>query len=188
MALAYSGARVELREVKLGDKPAEFVALSTKATVPVLQLNDGRVLDESLDIIDWALSANDPDGWLVEDKDGLIKENDCLFKPLLDRYKYADRHPQMSQWEHREAALYFLSLLNSKLKNGNYLACSRLSMVDIALMPFIRQFAGVEPDWFENSEFAALSLWLQNLTASTLFKRVMSKYAYWQAGDAVVYF
>ena len=188
LALAYSDIRVELREVKLSDKPADMLAISPKATVPVLQLIDGRILEESLDIIDWALSISDPDGWLVEDKDGLIKKNDCLFKPLLDRYKYADRHPQMSQRQHREAALCFISLLDNRLKDGNYLLGSRLSVVDIAIMPFVRQFAGVEPDWFAQSEFIALRHWLEKLVESPLFKKVMNKYRFWQAGDASVYF
>jgi len=188
LALANSGIRVELREVKLSDKPAELLALSSKATVPVLRLNDGRILDESLDIIEWALSIADPDGWLVEDKEALIKENDEVFKPLLDQYKYADRHPQLTQQEHRTAALPFLTLLDSKLQHSEYLTGSQLSRVDISIMPFIRQFAGVEPDWFAQSEFIALHRWLQSLIASALFKNVMSKYSFWEAGDASVYF
>ena len=188
MALAYSGLRVELREVKLADKAPELVALSSKATVPVLQLTDGRILDESIDIIHWALSLKDPDGWSVHDKDGLIRQNDEVFKPLLDRYKYADRYPQLSQSEHREAALPFLTLLNNQLENDGFLAGSHLSVVDIAILPFIRQFAGVDPDWFAQSEFPNLRHWLGELTTSTLFKNVMAKYPFWQAGDSPVYF
>lgn len=187
LALANSDIKVELREVKLSDKPAEFLALSSKATVPVLQLSDGRILEESLDIIEWALSNADRDGWLVEDKDALIKENDDVFKPLLDQYKYADRYPQLSQQEYRAAALPFLILLDSKLQDCDYLTGSRLSCVDISIMPFIRQFAGVEPDWFVQSEFVALRHWLQRLVTSPLFKKVMSKYSFWKAGDASVY-
>jgi len=188
LALAYSGIKVELREVKLSDKPAEFLALSAKATVPVLHLCDGRILEESLDIIEWALSNADPDGWLVEDENTLIKENDDVFKPLLDHYKYADRFPQFSQHEHRAAALPFLTLLDSKLQGSDYLAGSRLSRVDISIMPFVRQFAGVEPDWFAQSEFIALRHWLQKLVESPLFKKAMVKYSFWEAGDASVYF
>ena len=187
LALANSDIKVELREVKLSDKPAEFLVLSSKATVPVLQLVDGRILEESLDIIEWALSNADPDGWLVEDKDALINENDNVFKPLLDRYKYADRFPQLSQQEHRVAALPFLTLLDSKLQGSDYLTGSRLSRVDISIMPFIRQFAGVEPDWFAQSEFIALRHWLQKLIDSHLFKMVMHKYSFWEAGDASIY-
>ena len=188
LALANSGIKVELREVKLSDKPVEFLALSSKATVPVLQLSDGRILEESLDIIEWALSNADPDGWLVEDKDALINENDDVFKPLLDQYKYADQYTLLSQHEHRAAALPFLMLLDSKLQDSDYLTGSQLSRVDISIMPFIRQFAGVEPDWFAQSEFIALRHWLQKLIDSHLFKKVMRKYSFWEAGDASVYF
>ena len=188
LALVYSGIKVELREVKLSDKPTEFLVLSSKATVPVLQLSDGRILEESLEIIDWALSNADPDGWQVDDKCTLINHNDAVFKPLLDQYKYADRYPDLSQHEHRAVALPFLALLDKQLQNNDYLAGSRLSRVDISIMPFIRQFAGVEPDWFVQSEYVALRLWLQGLIASPLFKRVMSKYKFWKAGDALVYF
>ena len=188
LALAYSGIKVELREVKLSDKPAEFLALSAKATVPVLQLNDGRILEESLDIIEWALSTADPDGWLVADESALINANDEVFKPLLDRYKYADRYTELSQQEHRTAALPFLALLDSKLQDSDYLTGSRLTRVDISIMPFIRQFAGVEPDWFVQSELIALRHWLEKLLESPLFKKVMVKTSFWQAGDASVYF
>jgi len=188
MVLVYSGIEVELREVKLADKAPEFIALSNKATVPVLQLEDGRILDESLDIISWSLSLNDPDGWIVGDNEGLIRENDEAFKPLLDKYKYADRYPQLNQSEHRQLALPFLTLLNNRLEMDDYLIGSRLSIVDIAIMPFVRQFAGVEPDWFAQSELVALHRWLQNLEALALFKRVMTKYTVWKAGDAAVYF
>ena len=112
MALAYSGIRVELREVRLSNKPEEFIKISPKATVPVLVLESGEIIEESIDIIHWALLINDPEQWLVEDREGLIKENDEVFKLLLDRYKYADRFPELTVDEHRQAALPFLRRLD----------------------------------------------------------------------------
>lgn len=188
MALTYSDIQVELREVSLSNKPQEFIDISPKATVPVLVLEDGRVLEESLDIVYWALSINDPEQWLLEDREGLIRQNDDDFKPLLDRYKYADRFPEMTVEEHREAALPFLHLLNNRLANNSWLQGSRMSMVDVAIMPFVRQFAGVEPSWFEQSEFESLRCWLGSMLDSELFGRVMRKSAFRKAGDEAVYF
>lgn len=187
IALAYSGIRVELREVSLNNKPEAFINTSPKATVPVLVLESGQVLDESIDIIYWALSNNDPEQWLVENQEGLIRENDERFKPLLDRYKYSDRFPEMTIDEHRQVALPFLHLLNNKLASNDWMLGSRISMVDVAIMPFVRQFAGVEPRWFEQSEFQALRRWLKSMLASELFTQVMRKTVFWKPGDEAVY-
>ena len=186
MALVYSGIEIELREVKLNDLSPSMLALSPKGTVPVLHLVEGKVLEESLDIIDWALAQADPGNWL-RSSDGLIIENDGSFKLLLDRYKYADRYPEKSQLEHRELALSFLQQLDLQLQNSAYLYDDKLSKVDIAIMPFIRQFAGVEPAWFANCEFSALRRWLQVMLASELFQKVMPKRAVWNPGDETVY-
>lgn len=188
MALAYSGIRVELREVRLSNKPEELIKLSPKATVPVLVLESGETLEESIDIMHWALSINDPEQWQVGDRERLIRENDEGFKPLLDRYKYADRFPELTIYEHRQAALSFLSRLNKILTGNNFLSGERLSLVDVAIMPFVRQFSGVEPLWFEESEFESLRRWLGSMLASELFERVMRKVDFWEAGDEVVWF
>lgn len=188
MALAYSGIRVELREVRLSNKPEEFINISPKATVPVLVLENGETLEESIEIIRWALSINDPEQWLVEDRGGLIRENDEVFKSLLDRYKYADRFPELTVDEHRKAALPFLRRLDKILTNNNFLSGERLSFVDVAIMPFVRQFAGVEPRWFDQSEFESLRRWLGSMLASELFGRVMLKVDFWEAGGEVVWF
>ncbi len=181
MALVYSGIRVELREVRLSNKPEEFINSSPKATVPVLVLESGEILEESLDIIRWALSINDPEQWLVEDREGLIKENDEAFKRLLDRYKYAGRFPELTVDEHRQAALPFLRRLDKILTSSNYLSGEKLSFVDVAIMPFVRQFAGVDPGWFEQSEFESLRRWLGSMLATELFNQVMRKVDFWEA-------
>ena len=188
MALTYSKIEVELREVKLNDLPSDMLRLSPKATVPVMHLPDGSVLEESLDVIDWALSVRDHEDWRGADDEDLVRENDDVFKPLLDRYKYADRFPQKTQFEHRRAALFFLDKLEARLKNYTYLTGKRLGRVDVAIMPFIRQFAAVEPGWFEQCEYAAVRYWLQGMLDSALFQNVMKKYPLWKHGNEPVYF
>ena len=190
MALAYSAISVELREIRLSNIPQELLRISPKAAVPVLHFPDGTLFEQSLDIMHWALSVSDPQQWQVDDFESqqLMWQNDEDFKPLLDAYKYAERFPQLSQLEHRNNAEYFLRRLEHRLVEHPYLAADRQTIADIAIMPFIRQFAGVEPQWFEQCEFKALRHWLQNLLTTPLFKRVMSKYDFWKAGDATVYF
>lgn len=187
MALLYGDIRVELREVRLNDLPMEMLEISSKATVPVMQFEDGSVLDESLDIIDWALSTADPENWSQLSDESLVKENDERFKPLLDQYKYAVRFPEKSQLEHRHATLFFLHRLNKRLQQSAYLAGDRQGRVDIAIMPFVRQFAGVEPEWFRQCEFAALRSWLQGMLNSILFQQAMQKYPVWHVGNEPVY-
>lgn len=190
MALAYAGIQVELREVKLSDKPSEFMRLSAKATVPVLLTADGVLYDESLDIMYWALSISDPEQWQSHDAEsaGLIRHNDEVFKPLLDAYKYADQHPQLSQLEHRHRAEPFLQSIEARLEKHSWLTAERQTISDVAIMPFIRQFAGVEPKWFEHSDYARVRSWLGRQLDSELFQRVMQKYAFWRSGDVAVYF
>jgi len=190
MALVYAGIRVELREVKLGNKPLDFTRLSPKATVPVLRTADGILLDESLDIMHWALSISDPERWHSNDAESarLIKHNDEVFKPLLDAYKYADRHPQLSRLKHRKLAEQFLGLIEARLEKHSWLVGERQTISDVAIMPFIRQFAGVEPKWFENCEYERVRNWLDGQINSVLFQQVMQKFAFWQSGDAAVYF
>lgn len=188
LSLAYSEIRLELREVKLNNLPEAMLEISPKATVPVLQLTDGTVLEESLDIIDWSLSIRDPDNWLDRNDQTLIQENDESFKSLLDKYKYADRHPELSQSEHLANCLPFLAKLEKLLRNATFLSGDRQGKTDIAIMPFIRQFAGVEPEWFSNNEFSSTRRWLNALLESELFKNVMQKHPVWQPGDRPVYF
>lgn len=189
MALVYSGIRVELREVNLSDMPGSMLQLSPKATVPVLALSDGRVIDESLDIMLWSLSRADPDQWLdiEESSTQLMWRIDKEFKPLLDCYKYADRHPWLSQLEHRTRAEVFLDELNRLLSLQPYLSGGRLRLTDVAIFPFIRQFAGVDPSWFKHCDYASVRSWLNTMLGSDLFQRVMQKTPFWQPGDAAIY-
>lgn len=193
LALKYAGLAVELREVALRHKPVTMLALSPKGTVPVLQLADGRVLDESLDIMRWALAQADPDGWLVQGDAAqtkvLIDVNDGPFKTWLDRYKYPDRYqapttPSAAQCRQHAVAL-LLQPLNERLAVTPCLLGASLSLADIALFPFVRQFAMVDADWFERSALSAVQAWLRRLTRSDLFSAVMPKLAPWQAGDPV---
>ena len=189
LALACSGIPVELREVKLSDMPAEMLQLSPKATVPVLVLHDGQVIDESLDVMIWSLSQSDPEHWLDIDETSaqLIRRNDEEFKPLLDCYKYADRHPRFSLLEHRARAEVFLRELNRLLSPGPYLSGNRCRLTDVAIFPFIRQFAGVDASWFERCEYTAVRNWLNTILGSDLFQRIMKKTPFWQPGDEAVY-
>jgi len=190
MALACSGIRVELREVKLNDLPAQMLRLSAKGTVPVLRLSDGRVIDESIDVMRWSLARSDPRGWLLPGAGPgeWIRCNDDEFKPLLDRYKYADRYPQFSQSEHRQNAEWFLRDVESRLRQQAYLSGDRFSLSDAAVLPFLRQFAGVEPQWFAQSRYSATRNWLTQLLESQFFALVMQKYRVWTDQDRPVYF
>ena len=189
MALASSGIQVELREVKLSDMPESMLKLSPKATVPVLLTSEGLVVDESLDVMVWSLSLADPQHWLDinEAANQLLKRCDEEFKPLLDCYKYADRHPDLSQAEHRIRAEVFLRELNHLLSLHAYLGDDRCRLPDVAIFPFIRQFAGVDAAWFEGSEYALLRHWLNKMLSNPLFQKVMHKYPFWQPGDKTVY-
>ena len=191
VTLLYSGIPVELREVVLRDKPPEFVACSAKATVPVLSLDDGRVLEESLDIMNWALEQNDPDGWLDTNgaaADVLIGNNDGAFKQNLDAYKYSNQHPEKTAAEHRAAGELFLQVLESRLAENPYLTGLSLSYADIAIGPFVRQFAHVDLDWFEATDYSRLQDWLRRFKSLDLFAAAMRKYPPWRAGDAVTLF
>ena len=192
LALGVSAQQVVLREVKLSQKPAELALVSPKATVPVLVLPEGQVLEESLDIMVWALQRNDPARWLDESLEcltmQLITEHDTLFKPRLDYYKYAERYPEHSRAYYRSEAEVFLHKLEQMLNNRSCLLAERVTLLDIALLPFIRQFAGVEPLWFSQSEYVLLRKWMNNLLESVLFKSVMQKYTVWQAGEKEVIF
>jgi len=189
MALASSGIEVELREVKLSELPDSMLLLSPKATVPVLLLGDGQVIDESLDVMNWSLTQADPEQWLDIDATAnqLILRCDEEFKPLLDCYKYADRHPQLSQLEHRNRAELFLRELNQQLRLNAYLGDDQCRLTDVAIFPFIRQFAGVDAAWFERSEYSFVRNWLDTMLSSPLFQKVMHKYPFWQPGDEAIY-
>lgn len=185
MALLASAQTVEIREVVLRAKPPEMLAVSPKGTVPVLLLNGGVVIDESLNIMRYALGRSDPENWLRGDDAALIAANDGPFKHHLDRYKYPDRHGT-DPHNHRAAALECLAVLEAQLAEKPHLRGSTRTLADIALFPFVRQFAAVEPDWFAGLALPGLKQWLETLTGSDLFERAMVRRPAWQEGDMPV--
>jgi len=181
MALRYAGVAVDIVEVSLKAKPAEMLALSSKGTVPVLSV-DGRVIDESLEIMRWALAQNDPQDWLLKDDPlgtekiaALIEENDQAFKVQLNRYKYAERYPEQPMEAYRAEGEVFLRKLDELLEGRDYLLADHPSLADVALMPFIRQFAHVDREWFAQTPYVRLQDWLQRFLASALFTSIMAK-------------
>lgn len=222
MSLVYSGIDVELREIILRDKPDSMLAYSPKGTVPVLVVADSekdkesdgeRVIDESLDVILWALAQHDPDDLLLAndadlraEADALIHENDNVFKQNLDRYKYFVRYPEHPQEHYRSQGEVFLQSLDDRLQanttspeksrttsqnnsmgqnfsGGPYLLADRMTVADIAVCPFIRQFVNVDKAWFDQAPYTNLRAWLEMMLSSSLFVNAMNKYAQWQEGD-----
>ncbi|MBL4782476.1 MAG: glutathione S-transferase [Porticoccaceae bacterium] len=178
MALYQAGVQCELVEVELKAKPATMLLLSPKGSVPVLQLPSGEVLDESLDIMHWALAQNDPEAWLPTSfrlSQSLIDENDGSFKAALDRYKYPQRFPGGDSAEARDRGMDFLYQLNVQLNDNAYLLGSQVSFVDIATFPFVRQFANTDGLWFETQALSAVRRWLGSLVNSDLFLIIMAK-------------
>ncbi|NNA34169.1 glutathione S-transferase [Pseudomonas lundensis] len=178
MALRYSGVPVSIIEVSLKAKPADMLAASPKGTVPVLVCADGRVIEQSLEIMHWALSQNDPDVWLPADRpliEMLIEENDTRFKVLLDRYKYAVRYPEYPMEHYRAQGAVVLQRLECLLEHTPYLTGTTLTLADVALAPFIRQFAHVDRAWFAQAPYPKLQAWLERFLASGLFTAVMAK-------------
>jgi glutathione S-transferase len=192
LALQVSGLAVEHREITLKNKPAEMLRVSPKGTVPVLVLADGSVLEESLDIMRWALGRSDPQGWLGGDEAhrqdawDLIARNDGEFKFHLDRYKYPHRYGLADGVAHRELAQEFLDVLQDRLAQQSFLAGARFGLADAAIAPFVRQFAHTDAAWFADQAWSNLAQWLQDFEASAAFSRVMEKYPVWPgaAGSA----
>jgi glutathione S-transferase len=188
LALAASGEAYELREVLLRDKPAELLAASPKGTVPVLVLRDGTVIDQSLDIMRWALTRHDPEGWLASDLTSmleLIAGNDGLFKHSLDRYKYPNRYPEESAGDipgfaldQRALAVRWLAALEPRLAAG-WLFGASASLADFALLPFVRQFAHTDPAWFALQPWSRLAGWLTRFETSERYAAVMGKHQRW---------
>ena len=197
LGLVFAELQVELREIVLRNKPAQMLAISPKGTVPVLELlanddaNENVVIEESREILEWALKQNDPQGLLSvepEKANALIDQNDNEFKQWLDRYKYADRYPEKTELEYRQKGEEFLQVLEELLTNNKYLLGSNISMADIGIMPFVRQFAHVNRDVFYSLPYPNLQQWLKDWLEHPIFKQVMLKYPPWQEGDALVVF
>ncbi|MCU7248081.1 glutathione S-transferase [Pseudomonas koreensis] len=177
MALRYSGVAVSIIEVSLKAKPAEMLAISPKGTVPVLDAS-GQVIDESLEIMRWALAQNDPQDWLFGDDSRiaeLIQENDQVFKMHLNRYKYAERYPEQPMETYRAEGALFLHKLDALLEGRDYLLTDHPSLADVALLPFVRQFAHVDREWFAQTPYVRLQVWLQRFLESELFTAIMRK-------------
>ena len=185
MALLVSKIPVRLREVVLRDKPEEMIATSPKATVPVLLLPEGQVIDESLAIMHWALERNDPENWRHDSatETALIAEADGPFKENLDRYKYPTRYENVDALEHRAGGLTFLEKLDGLIQASGQLMGARPSLADHAIFPFVRQFANNDRDWFDQLPLSALQKWLSDHLASPLFATTMAKYPQWMSGD-----
>ncbi|MEM7780519.1 MAG: glutathione S-transferase [Pseudomonadota bacterium] len=199
MALWSAGIDVELREVKLANKPPELIDASPKATVPVLVEADGNVVDESLAVMRWALAQNDPERWLDGEDAALIERFDGAFKHHLDRYKYPTRYPdevaqeasgdtQEFSLHHRDKGLAILADLDARLAQHPQLTGESRAFIDIALFPFIRQFANTDRAWFDAQDLPHLHPWLQGHLESDLFKAIMPKFTPWKAGDETITF
>jgi glutathione S-transferase len=185
MALRYANIDVETREIALREKPTHMLAVSPKGTVPVLVLASGEVLEQSLDIMDWALAQSDVDEWIIQDSElqklsaDLIAINDGAFKQALDKYKYAIRFPENPPDVYRAQGEAFLLRLESLLQQNAYLFRNTVSKADIAIFPFVRQFSMVDEVWFETANYPSLKTWLNGLLSSPFFIDVMHKYPVW---------
>lgn len=201
LAIAASGLCCELREVMLRAKPPELLAASPKATVPVLVLPGGKVIEQSLDIMLWALRQNDPEGWLAppyatpEELLSLVAANDGDFKQHLDRYKYPNRFPQEHAGDergfaqaHRSGAASCLAALDIRLARHAWLTGNTPSLADMAILPFVRQYAHTDRGWFEAQPWPHLRAWLMRWELDASFQQVMEKYPAWQSGQAGIAF
>ena len=182
MALQYAGIQVEHREIALRNKPLSMLLVSPKGTVPVLCV-DGLVLEQSLDIMGWALERSDPDGWGLVDIDiaqDWIEKNDGPFKTLLDQYKYPNRFPGLDQEKVLGDAIeLMLEPMEAALRSSQYLLGSKITWVDVAIFPFMRQFAMVNPQRFEELPFTLTKKWLNQFIEAELFHSVMHQYPTW---------
>lgn len=192
LGLLFAGLQVELREVVLKNKPPQMLAISPKGTVPVLQMLGGRVIEQSRDIMVWALEQQDPqkllDEKILPQANALIEQNDNDFKYWLDRYKYADRHPEMPQADYRLKGEGFLQVLEGLLASNRFLLGANASIADIGIMPFVRQFAHVDREVFYRLPYPNLQQWLQYWLQQSLFVQSMTKFQPWQEGSNAVIF
>ena len=190
LSIASSGVRVELREILLRDKAPEFLAASPKGTVPVV-VDGANVIEESFDIMQWALGQNDPENWvsaMPPQGFDLIAEFDGPFKTFLDRTKYAVRYPEHDTAQSRAGAAGYLRQIDAMLRGQNWLYGAHPTLADFAILPFVRQFANIDRAWFNAQDWPHVVAWLDRFLASDRFQSIMPKYAKWVAGDAPVYF
>jgi glutathione S-transferase len=180
MAIYAAGVKVEHIEVSLKNKPQSLLDYSPKGTVPVVVTANNELIDQSRDIMLWALHQADPENWLLqsaplrqEEMSKLVDTCDIEFKPLLDRYKYCDRYPEFSQTEYRKKAEFFLQLLDDRLAKQQYLMDEQIRFADVAIFPFVRQFANTDKIWFTESPYRNLQCWLEKCTNTKLFAAIM---------------
>ena len=178
MALQASGTPYVHREIVLRDKPRAMLDVSLKGTVPVLVLPGGAVIDESIDIMHWGLAQHDPENWLARHDEALVAEFDGPFKHHLDRYKYAERY-DVDPFVHCAAGLAILADLGARLTRRKYLGGTKRGFTDVAIFPFVRQFAAVDADWFGEHASPSLRDWLWSLVTSALFERAMVRFPTW---------
>ena len=192
-AIRSSKITVEVREIKLKEKPSEFLKSSPKGTVPVLITKSGKVLEESLDIINWALNINDPHKWLakgiLEKKEitNLLDDFEIKFKTNLDKYKYPNRFSCVDRCIYRDKNLCFLEKLNSYLKINKSLNCEHLTLLDYAIFPFVRQFRNVDQDWFDKLNLNLLNNWINQIIDSEDFSSIMKKFKNWEPKNIPIY-
>jgi glutathione S-transferase len=193
MALKYAGLKIILRDVKLSDLPAEVLAVSPHATVPSLAISENEYMDESWDIVKWAVQQNDPGNWLGENNEYLneaemlVEINDFSFKDDLDHYKYADRYPEHPMEYYRENGEEFLEELTELLQQNTFLSADHIAITDIAVFPFIRQFAMVDKEWFDKSPYPELQRWLLAMLSSEWFIEAFKKHETWETGSKDIY-
>ena len=192
-AIRSSQIIVEVREIKLQEKPTEFLETSPKVTVPVLITNHGKILEESLDIMNWALSINDPHKWLCK---GKLKNQEIInflvnletkFKTNLDKYKYPNKFHGVDKYAFRDKNLFFLKKLDFYLKENKHLNCEHLSLLDYVIFPFIRQFRNVDQEWFNKLNFIYLDKWINQIVDSEDFSSIMKKFKKWEPKDIPIY-
>jgi len=192
LALKVSRQPCELREVALANKPAAMIKASAKGTVPVLCLPGGQVIDESLDVMLWSLAAHDPQQWLglteqhQREMLALISQCDGPFKVALDRYKYPTRYDGCDPTEHRQAGAHYLLTLQALLGGQRYLAGDKPGLADMAIAPFVRQYAMTDRTWFDNQPWPALIDWLNNFLQSDQFASIMVKHKPWIEGQPAI--
>jgi len=195
LALLVSGVQCEIREIVLRNKPAALLAASPKGTVPVMVCADGSVLEQSLDIMLWALQQHDPEAWLTPQSGSLaemltlIAQCDSDFKFNLDRYKYPERYTDVTTPDsYRASASQFLMLLEQRLEQATYLYGKHRTLADMAIAPFVRQFAHTDKVWFAKQAWPKLQAWLLEILESAIYETAMTRYTPWQDGQAITYF
>lgn len=189
MALAYAGVRCEIREIDLRNKPPEMLSISPKGTVPVMQCVDGMVLEESLDIMQWALSQSDPDDWANRVDMALICETDTDFKVNLNHYKYPEWYPDedVDPLAARNACMAYLERLNTRLSK-HYIHGEHIGFTDVALFSLVRQCVNVDIDWFKSLAFCGVQRWYNSISDRDLYKKAMEEFSLWYAGSEPSYF